>query len=536
MSYELAISNTMFNPVTQNFFKPVKSNVLENLFLRYDLIKGKINKMHEFINLDTNSTALNYLMKDGHEQAKSRFTFGVSSVEKAVKYLDSDFWSLALKETDVMEFMPEDRRKQWREQLENHKDLPAFEKDIVINTLKDLLLSRDKFLAEKVDGVFKNLSKTHLTNSPEGFNKKMIIYCGYDMQGYINDLRTVIAKFLNIPEPTHLNTGKVIDFCKNDYGKWCKVDGGAIRMKVYQKGTAHIEIHPDLAWRLNEILSILYPQAIPSEFRKKPTKKYKEFDFNMKIIPTTVLDLFSEFELALDYENGDRYRGYKRFKDVYTFRYSYNKDKHTIQRAEEIITAIGGTKTKRGSYNYKFDYNPLENVIPEIVRSGLIPDEKSFQYYPTNTELAQELITLANIKDGDKCLEPSAGQGGIAKLMPVGTTLVEFSELHCTILKEYGLTNVVNEDFTKWCIETTERFDKIVMNPPFSQGRAEQHVTLAASLLELEGTLVAIVPESMKNKARLDGFTYEWFTVSEGEFKGVSQPMTILKLERKEFK
>lgn len=536
MSYELAIPNTMFNPVTQNFFKPVKSNVLENLFLRHEMIKNKITKMHEFINLDTNSTALNYLMKEGHDLARSRYTPNISSVEKAVKYLDSDFWASALKETDVMEYMPEERRKQWRTQLENHDDLPPFEKEIVINTLKDLLLSRDKFLAEKVDGVFKNLSKTHLTNSPEGFNKKMIIYCGYDMQGYINDLRTVIAKFLNIPEPTHWNTGKVIDFCKKDYGSWCKVDGGAIRMKVFMKGTAHIEIHPDLAWRLNEILSILYPQAIPSEFRKKPVKKYKEFDFNMKIIPTSVLDLFSEFELALDYENGDSYRGYRRFKDIYTFRYSHNKDKHTIQRAEEVILAIGGRKVGKRSSNYKFDYNPLENIIPEIVRSGIIPDEKSFQYYPTNTELAKQLIDLADIKEGDKCLEPSAGQGGIAKLMPVGSTLVELSELHCGILKEYGLTNIVNEDFTKWAETTTERFNKVIMNPPFSQGRAEQHVTIAASLLELKGVLVAIVPESMKNKQKLQGFNYEWLTVGENEFKGVSQPMTILKLERIEFK
>lgn len=47
----------------------------------------------------------------------------------------------------------------------------------------------------------------------------------------------------------------------------------AFGIRVHKKGTAHIEIHPNLAWRLNLILAILYPQAIPPEHRRKPRRR-----------------------------------------------------------------------------------------------------------------------------------------------------------------------------------------------------------------------------------------------------------------------
>ena len=43
-----------------------------------------------------------------------------------------------------------------------------------------------------------------------------------------------------------------------------------------QKGTAHFEIHPDMAWKLNCVLASMHPMAIPAEFRQKP-KQTKDF-------------------------------------------------------------------------------------------------------------------------------------------------------------------------------------------------------------------------------------------------------------------
>ena len=35
-------------------------------------------------------------------------------------------------------------------------------------------------------------------------------------------------------------------------GEWIAIDGGALRLKAFQKGTIHLEIHPDMAWRFGK--------------------------------------------------------------------------------------------------------------------------------------------------------------------------------------------------------------------------------------------------------------------------------------------
>lgn len=73
------------------------------------------------------------------------------------------------------------------------------------------------------------------------------------------------------------------------------------------------------------------------------------------------------------------------------------------------------------------------------------------------------------------------------------------------------------------------------MNPPFSQGRAEQHLNAAAALLDEGGVLTAILPVSMMKKDRLSGFEYEWGEPRSGEFKGVSIDIVMVKLTRRMF-
>src|SRR3546814_8229511 len=93
------------------------------------------------------------------------------------------------------------RRQEWYEQI-REKQAPEFEEQTVRSTLMDLLASRTKFFAERVDGIFQSLSREHVTNCPEGFGKRMILFYvitsyntnSHDRIGYINDLRAVIAK------------------------------------------------------------------------------------------------------------------------------------------------------------------------------------------------------------------------------------------------------------------------------------------------------------------------------------------------------
>ena len=196
-----------------------------------------------------------------------------------------------------------------------------------------------------------------------------------------------------------------------------------------------------------------------------------------------------------------------------------------------MIAYIGGVKTKnkRGTEYFAFDYDPRE-VIAEIICTGCLPDQKAHQFYPTPDNLAQIAVEMAQIEPHHECLEPSAGTGGIADHMPkTVTTCVEISPLHCKVLEAKG-HNVVQADFLKW--ESAYKFDRIVMNPPYSEGRWQAHLEHAAGMLADDGKLVAILPASAKNRDVLPGWTLEWSRVFDNEFAGASVSVVILAATR----
>jgi tRNA1(Val) A37 N6-methylase TrmN6 len=135
---------------------------------------------------------------------------------------------------------------------------------------------------------------------------------------------------------------------------------------------------------------------------------------------------------------------------------------------------------------------------------------------------------MAEIAPEHDVLEPSAGTGGLADLANNGRlTCVEVASLNAKVLAAKG-HSVIQTDFLKWAAETTSRFDRIVMNPPFSEGRARAHVETAATLMAPGGRLVAIVPASHRGKITLPGCAVSWSEDIEGAFPGVSVTVAIL--------
>ena len=103
------------------------------------------------------------------------------------------------------------------------------------------------------------------------------------------------------------------------------------------------------------------------------------------------------------------------------------------------------------------------------------------------------MIEWAEIKPTDKILEPSAGLGAIARYLPKEQSwLKEIDTEKVKKLVEMGY-NVVCADF----LLTDTRFDKIVMNPPFSLKGDRQaditHILHAWDLLLEGGILIAVV-------------------------------------------
>jgi 16S rRNA G1207 methylase RsmC len=138
---------------------------------------------------------------------------------------------------------------------------------------------------------------------------------------------------------------------------------------------------------------------------------------------------------------------------------------------------------------------------------------------------------MADIGPDHVCLEPSAGLGGLADLMPkTHTVCVEVSPLHCKVLEAKG-HKVECADFIEWS-KRPWQFGRIVMNPPYSEGRWMAHLEAAARLLATDGRLVAVLPASARGKALIEGYTHEWSEVFANEFAGTSVSVAIVAMER----
>lgn len=536
-------ANTEYLGNMDEFFAPASTDMVDGLVGRYNAMRKRVEEVAALLDGDRKGV-INYFIEGNRKQDNSRYSSlsaeKIFIEEGAIAALNAEYWDRALKMTDVLDFMPQKRRSDWWEQIREMKT-PDFTEETVRATLTELLMMRGTFLAERVDGIFRALSREHVTNRPEGFYKRMILnsvvtsyeMVNHDQAGHINDLRSVIAKFMGRDEPNWQATNRLIDYARRTPGERVMVDGGALYLKVFKKGTAHLEVHPEIAFRLNQVLAHLHPAAIPSQFRTPPKRKAKDFVLMNRPLGFAVLDLLGSMR-SVPTRSPSHLRHLEtrapRTENPWAIEFDYGiKDKAALAEAEQVLKAIGGVKvfSENGAVSwFEFDYH-TKPILDEIVASGCIPDHKSHQYYPTPERLASEVVELAEINDQDTVLEPSAGQGHIADMLPKDrTTCVELAALHCQVLAAKGF-RCHQADFLEWA-NTGRSFTKIIMNPPYSQGRALHHLEAAASCLAPGGRLVAILPGSMRGKDLLPGWETEWTASYQGEFAGTGVNVTIL--------
>jgi len=502
---------------------------LDAMFAEYRRDRANIERISAFVQNESN--ALGHFLSG----AMTEHNYGSMSAqtlfepEPAIRSLDAEYWSRAMQLTDVLEYMDAKNRNEWNEQIYKHKT-PAFEQASVIDTIRSLLAQRNQFLAERVDGLFRKLSGEHVTNSPAAFGKRMIIdyimigsngfhYVNNGIAEYIHDLRCIIAKFSGRDVPKSRITCGDIDriVTAKQFGEWHEFDGRSWKIKIFKKGTAHMEIHPDMAWRLNAILASIYPMAIPESFRRKPVKeaRVKEFEMLHDLVSFPVIE-----EIRAGRVNNEGTSIY--FSD------------QIGKAAGEVLGRLGGIQN--GLKDWLFNYN-VEQTLNTLYRMGTLPEQKSHQFYGTPESIGYRAVEMAEIDSEHMVLEPEAGQGGLADHLPnkAMVTCVEISSLHCDILRAKGYKNVNCVDFLLWNrshYKTNVTFDRIVMNPPFSEKRAETHLSHAAGMLNSGGILVAVLPASLKGKTLADGMSHEWSETITGEFEGTGVSVVLLKLKK----
>lgn len=128
-------------------------------------------------------------------------------------------------------------------------------------------------------------------------------------------------------------------------------------------------------------------------------------------------------------------------------------------------------------------------------------------FFPTPRDLCRRLIHEADVSEGLRVLEPSAGKGDLAAEIVSAGAQVECYEIAyalSSILREKGFT-LLGGDFLEALPDP--RFDRVVMNPPFERGIDVAHVQHAYKFLKPGGILAAIVGSTSGRK--LEGWAID---------------------------
>lgn len=176
------------------------------------------------------------------------------------------------------------------------------------------------------------------------------------------------------------------------------------------------------------------------------------------------------------------------------------------KKVAKIIETAGG-KWNRGRKCHVFTPEAFTKLREGLVGGAMRDDKKHFQEYFTPAALAARVVELAQV-GGCNVLEPSAGRGAIAtECLAQGAESVfcyEIQPQHAEVLSLDGrYQDVICDDFLKHTPGSyDERFERIVMNPPFAKGAALKHVEHALTKwLAPDGRLVAVIPNIIETRA-----------------------------------
>ncbi|MHB8122580.1 MAG: methyltransferase [Desulfuromonadaceae bacterium] len=137
-----------------------------------------------------------------------------------------------------------------------------------------------------------------------------------------------------------------------------------------------------------------------------------------------------------------------------------------------------------------------DQKVKELER-GLL-GQKFPGYFPTPRAVVEGMLENADIEPGMSVLEPSAGKGNIADIIrenEPGAKLdvIEIQKTLRDVLEAKGHKVLQDNDFLEYSPEN--KYDRIIMNPPFEQGQGMEHIKHAYELLKPGGRLVSIMSE-----------------------------------------
>ena len=195
----------------------------------------------------------------------------------------------------------------------------------------------------------------------------------------------------------------------------------------------------------------------------------------------------------------------------------------------KVLEAIGGKWSRKDKAHVFPEDMEVRAMVEETVAAGVYTDpRKEFEFFETSPELAQQLVIDAGVSAGDTVLEPEAGKGAIvAAILAAGgrVTAVEIQpDMVKYLNKMFGSkVDIHLKDFLQ-VPESSDGFDKIVMNPPFSGFQDIRHAQYAFKFLKPGGTLVAITSPSWTFRTAKEAVAFrDWFAEQDGEVEDLPE-------------
>jgi predicted RNA methylase len=174
-------------------------------------------------------------------------------------------------------------------------------------------------------------------------------------------------------------------------------------------------------------------------------------------------------------------------------------DRKMYERTNKVLEAAGGKWSRRDKAHI-FDVDAADR-IDQIILSGEVEVPKDeFNFFPSPPAVVARLMELADVRQGMRVLEPSAGKGAIAyACADAGATVdcVELMEANVTALRQDAkLGDVRHANFLEQ--NPCAIYDRVVMNPPFVKQADIRHVEHAIKFVKPGGGLVSVMSAGVK--------------------------------------
>ncbi len=232
--------------------------------------------------------------------------------------------------------------------------------------------------------------------------------------------------------------------------------------------------------------------------------------------------------------------------DAYKAGLNEAAQKHDLAVAEE-----SARRSAEFRESVKAEENSVFGQMKESLRQG-VQVVSAPQLFPTPIELAKRMVKLANVKPGERVLEPSAGTGNLLDPVRDAFTGMDCGKIVAVEINHSLASNlrqkrdktlyanddnfkIVQADFLK-CNGDLGTFDRIVMNPPFENGSDIKHIQHAISFLKPGGRLVALCANGPRQREKLVPLASEWEDLPQGTFasQGTGVNVALLVIDKEE--